>query len=225
MSSKMPSRRKKQQKKPRRYVKSARDRWRGYEADRAQRARQGLGPTKTVKATPAPATAARTAASSTIRKRAPEATPLPAGAKRQKVGGIPQSSLKPMTMNKPQPGQQSTMSTTTTTRVVSRTRDGSSPTPIPNCALPRPAPSSGAAGGRAVSSGSIYMSKVPQPTSRIPSAPVLSHAGLGKDATRRPPPPRRESFRPRQSVALSTLIAGHAEQWDLGELDEEMEVY
>ena len=53
----------------------------------------------------------------------------------------------------------------------------------------------------------------------------MSHAGLGKDATRRPPPPRRESFRPRQSVALSTLIAGHAEQWDLGELDEEMEVY
>lgn len=72
------------------------------------------------------------------------------------------------------------------------------------------------------------MSKVPQPTSRIPSAPVMSHAGLGKDATRRPPPPRRESFRPRQSVALSTLIAGHTEeagQWDLGELDEEMEVF
>lgn len=70
------------------------------------------------------------------------------------------------------------------------------------------------------------MSKVPLPQSRIPSAPVpvRSQAGLGKDASRRPPP--RESFRPRQSIAPGMVgTVAHTEQWDLGELNEEAEAY
>jgi hypothetical protein len=93
------------------------------------------------------------------------------------------------------------------------------PTPVP-CNLPRPQNMN----GRAVSSSSIYMSKIPpQPQSRIPSAPVGSHAMLGKDATRRPP--KRESFKPRSSIIpmmIGTEYEGRPE-WDLGEVDEGME--
>jgi len=67
------------------------------------------------------------------------------------------------------------------------------------------------------------MSKIPaQAQSRIPSAPVGSHAMLGKDSSRRP---KRESFKPRSSVLpmmINTAYEGRAE-WELGEVDEGME--
>jgi hypothetical protein len=184
----------------------------GFGADE-QRARQGLGPTKTVKATPAPSS--RPPATAT-RKRAPETTPLPGGLKRPKP--TPATHMKPMT-TATRRIPQSTISTAQSMYMTNRHQDIGTPTPAP-CGLPRPPP------GRAVSSSSIYMSKIPAyAQSRIPSAPtpVGSHAMLGKDASRRPP--KRESFKPRSSVLpmmIGTEYQGRA-GWDLGEVDEGME--
>ena len=155
-----------------------------------------------------------------MRKRtAPEATPLPAGLKRQKVAVA--THLKPMTTATTQQRiPQSTMSTASS--VYHRQHDIGTPTPLAPCNLPRPPVGT----GRAVSSSSIYMSKIPM-QARVPSAPTptsaSSHAMLGKDASRRP---KRESFRPRSSVMPGMVgMSDAAPAWGLGEVDEGEEVF
>jgi hypothetical protein len=153
-----------------------------------------------------------------MRKRpGPEATPLPAGLKRQKV--VPPSHLKPMTVTKPRIPQSTSTSALFGRQQYQNQYEVGTPTPLAPCGLPRP-PTNGV---RAVSSSSIYMSKIPM-QARIPSAPapapVRSHALLGKDATRRP---KRESFKPRSSVMPGMSMGQAGSQWDLGEVDEGME--
>jgi hypothetical protein len=155
-----------------------------------------------------------------MRKRtAPEATPLPAGLKRQKTAVA--THLKPMTTGTTkQRIPQSTVSTASS--VYHHQHDIGTPTPLAPCGLPRPPTGV----GRAVSSSSIYMSKIPM-QARVPSAPgpmsASSHAMLGKDASRRP---KRESFKPRSSVMPGMIgMNDVGPAWDLGEVDEGEEVF
>jgi hypothetical protein len=121
---------------------------------------------------------------------------------------MPAFHMKPMTTTTRRLPQ-STMSTAGSMYMANRHHvEIGTPTPVP-CNLPRPQNMN----GRAVSSSSIYMSKIPpQPQSRIPSAPVGSHAMLGKDATRRPP--KRESFKPRSSIIPMMCSSPLCSDWE-----------
>jgi len=178
-----------------------------------QRAKMGLGPAKTVKATPTVNAARNQPASIASRKReAP--TPTPYGtvmSKKQKV-----TSAHPSTARQP----------ATKGRVASnpprQTPHGHSGSPTPLSGLPR-AVSHGST-MRSVSSSTAVSTSTDR--TRVPSLTYMSTtkagAGLSKAEGR---VPRRQSFKPRQSVAGGLLVAMKARRssggWSMREEDEE----
>lgn len=199
-----------------------------------QRVKQGLGPGPAVALQPArtvvrptPAASARSHPASTLRKReAPTPTPLAGygtGSKRQKASQPPSamSSVKQTSSRIPDRTTQTHTHTSGLTRI--RNRDPSS-SPTLSCALPRP-------GVRTVSNPPA-MSSITQPQSRLPSwshpqgnhgAVVLPQlSGLAKAEGRRP---RRESFKPRKSVAGGLLAARTAGAPSWAGIEEEEDVF
>jgi hypothetical protein len=180
-------------------------------------AKVGLVPAKTVRATPGPAP--RTVPQSTVLRKREAPTPTPfgaAGLKRQKLA-IPPSSLKPM--SKP--------------RVASnpvRQTPGSSPTPLNG--LPRAVSHNSTrsiSSSTAVSHGSAGADRTRVPSvsySLKPSLGIKPAVGLGKAEGRLP---RRQSFKPRQSLAGNLIVSIKARRsstgWSVREEAEEEDVF
>lgn len=177
-----------------------------------QRAKQGLVPAKTVKATPGPASVRAPPSStySTLSRKREAPTPTPFG-----FGGF-----KKQKMAVP-----STMKPATRTRVVSNPsyqtpREGASPTP--RSGLPRAVSHTSS---RTVSSSTVVShASASTDRTRISSLTytLKPDSGLSKADGRMP---RRQSFKPRQSIAGGLIVAMKARRsstgWSVREEDEE----
>ena len=182
-------------------------------SDNTQRAKQGLAPSRTVKATPAPPSVRAVPAStySTLSRKREAPTPTPFG-----FGGFKKQKL----------AAPSTMKATTKTRIVSnpsyQTPRDQAQSPTPRSGLPRAVSHTSV---RTVSSSTaVSHASASTDRTRIPSLTYIlkPEPGLGKAEGRMP---RRQSFKPRQSVAGGLIVAMKARRsstgWSVREEEEE----